>query len=287
MLDPIRRLQNSATLALILSPVGILLIAAARLLIIADYSPVTASAIVASEGYINTLLGTVIPVVPILMPYLALALLFFRRFLLGILACLVTALISPAAVSSAKAFLIANRDFDLMSAWPLRHIWVLSLVAIFVVLLFWLTVAGFGFRGLVRTLGTIASLAAVVYVIRLYPLPVNNAYYTQLLQRPWLPAEKITFTSRSPLIGYVMSSTNVSMELLTNNDRSVLFIPNGTIRQQEICQISAPAATKPLVTLISVEASIPLCNVSPSASPPAVRCLGEIPSLYPCRLIER
>ena len=75
----IRRIGRSATLALLLSPVGLLLISATRLLIVSYYNPATALAILSSGGYINTLLGTIMPMVPIFMPYLALVLLFFNR----------------------------------------------------------------------------------------------------------------------------------------------------------------------------------------------------------------
>ena len=103
------RLSRSATIALLLSPVGLLLISVTRLLIISDYNPTTASAIVSSSGYVNTLLGTIIPLVPIIMPYLALILLFFNRVIIGALALLATAFISPAAMTrSATASLAAN-----------------------------------------------------------------------------------------------------------------------------------------------------------------------------------
>jgi phosphoglycerol transferase MdoB-like AlkP superfamily enzyme len=74
------RLTRSATIALLLSPAGLLIIAAARLLIISDYNTATASAIVSSSGYVNTLLGTIIPLIPIIMPYLALIALFLESW---------------------------------------------------------------------------------------------------------------------------------------------------------------------------------------------------------------
>jgi hypothetical protein len=100
VVDPIRRLQRSSTLALALSPVGIIIIAAARLLIVSDYKVSTATAIVTSDGYVNTLLGSLIPAVPLFIPYLALILLFTRRFILGLLTLAAGALISPVAYPS-------------------------------------------------------------------------------------------------------------------------------------------------------------------------------------------
>jgi hypothetical protein len=109
--DVIRwRLSRSGTIALLLSPIGLLLISVARLLVVSDYNTVTASAIVSSGGYVNALLGTFIPVVPFLLPYLALVLLFFNRVILAILGILATALISPVAIGRSAAGNLASKD---------------------------------------------------------------------------------------------------------------------------------------------------------------------------------
>ena len=68
-------MRRSATLAVIVSPIGLIVISVIRLLIVADYNPDTALAIVSSGGYVDTLLGTIIPLVPIFAPYPALVLL--------------------------------------------------------------------------------------------------------------------------------------------------------------------------------------------------------------------
>jgi len=52
------------SIALILSPAGLLLISAGRLLIVANFNTTTAVTIASSGGFVNTLLGTVIPLVP-------------------------------------------------------------------------------------------------------------------------------------------------------------------------------------------------------------------------------
>ena len=73
----LRRIRSLSTLALILSPVGLILLAATRVLIVSDYNPTTALAVGSSSGYVNTLFGSVLPLVPVLMPYIALVLLYF------------------------------------------------------------------------------------------------------------------------------------------------------------------------------------------------------------------
>src|SRR5215469_4076908 len=85
-LDVTRRLSRSATIALLVSPAGILIISIIRVLIVADYNTTTALAIASSGGYVNTLFGTIIPLVPIFLPYVALGLLFSDRVILAIAA---------------------------------------------------------------------------------------------------------------------------------------------------------------------------------------------------------
>jgi hypothetical protein len=79
----------------ILSPGVLVFIAGVRLLIIANYDPTTASSIASSSGIVGTLLGTLIPIIPILLPLLALTLFVFRKPLLLLFALFGTALVSP------------------------------------------------------------------------------------------------------------------------------------------------------------------------------------------------
>ena len=100
----LRRIQRSSTVALVLSPVGLLLLAATRVLIVSDYNLSTALAILSSSGYINTLIGSVIPLVPVLMPYVALVLLYLDRMVAALLTFAAALLISPATMSGAAHF---------------------------------------------------------------------------------------------------------------------------------------------------------------------------------------
>jgi hypothetical protein len=104
------------SLALILSPFGLLLISAGRLIIAANYNTTTAVTIATSGGFVNTLLGTVIPLVPVFMPYIALLLLLFRRFLLSILAFLFAAFITPTSITLAQSADLAVADWHQLLA---------------------------------------------------------------------------------------------------------------------------------------------------------------------------
>src|SRR5262249_43266539 len=109
----LRRIRSSTTLALLLSPVGVLLLAATRLMIVSDYNGNTALAILHSGGYVNTLLGTIIPLMPILMPYIALLLLLLDQMIASLLAFLAALLISPVPVTRKVALSIARHDWHL------------------------------------------------------------------------------------------------------------------------------------------------------------------------------
>jgi hypothetical protein len=258
VLDPIWRLQRSTTLALILSPVGILLLSVARVLIVADYNAATAAAIVTSGGYINALLGSIVPVVPILMPYIALVLLFFKRFLLGLFALLVAALISPAAVNGSQAYAIAKRDLKVISHYSGSNVWLAGLAVVAVVLLIYFVVAGP--RAFITTMGTIFSLALALYVLQVYSFPNSGASYSDLIRQPWLPAEKITLSSGAPVTGFVLASTDTSLEVLINSSRSIIFYRNGTVVSEQLCQInSAPTRARPLIAFLPPNAGVPDC----------------------------
>jgi len=83
---------------LALSPMFILFVTGTRLLIIANYDPVTASGIIQSAGATGTLLGTITPLIPYLFPLMLLAqlavILIYRNWLVicaVILGCLAVA----------------------------------------------------------------------------------------------------------------------------------------------------------------------------------------------------
>jgi hypothetical protein len=98
------------TLAILLSPLGIVVVSATRLLLISNYDPTTATAIASSGGYVNTLLGSVIPLVSVTLPYLVLVLLAFKRFLLAGLTAAAALIVSPAKVTFPRlAFASTNR----------------------------------------------------------------------------------------------------------------------------------------------------------------------------------
>jgi hypothetical protein len=189
--DAVRRISKSTTITLLLSPVGLLLISATRLLIISNYNPVTSLAILSSQGYINTLLGTVIPVVPIFMPYFALLLLFSNRVIPSMLAFLATALTSPSSMDRSATLNVIRKNWHVIFIGNgIRHTLLLVVAAPFACLLA-AELAGFGLTLFVRTVGIAATIVLIPIITGLYPLPINNSVYANLVKQPWLPAETI------------------------------------------------------------------------------------------------
>lgn len=82
--------------ALLLSPLVILFASAARLLIISNYDTTTATTVAASSGVVGTLLGTIVPLLPLLLPAIVIFFVIFRQWGLVVLAALLTAFVSPA-----------------------------------------------------------------------------------------------------------------------------------------------------------------------------------------------
>jgi len=86
-----RRIQ-----ALLLSPLVILFASAARLLIISNYDTTTATTVAASSGVVGTLLGTIVPLLPLFLPAIVIFFVIFRQWGLVVLTALLTAFVSPA-----------------------------------------------------------------------------------------------------------------------------------------------------------------------------------------------
>jgi len=269
-----QRLSRSATIALLLSPVGLLIISVARLLIVSNYNPATALAIASSGGYADTLLGTVIPLVPIIMPYLALVFLFFNRVILAILAFVATVFVSPVAVSRPAVRGIVQRDWHFIRHAPTAIIIIMIALAVLVILLLAVELLGLGFNIFMRTLASIACIAFIPLVSQLYSFSLAPNYYTELIRQPWLPAETITLVSGQSFTGYVLSDDGDWLVALRNDNRAVYYYLGADVIKRQICQLNSARQSQPLITFPLAQenkpAPTPLCG-SPSALAPTPR----------------
>jgi hypothetical protein len=257
-LDLLGRFRRSAIIAFVISPAGILIIAAARLLIVSDYNTTTAAAIVTSSGYVNTLLGSVLPVIQVFMPYAALILMFSRRLMLSILAFLAAALVSPTAHGRHADAILARSDLSSIGHWMNSYWWVYFFVAIAAVLLI-VELIGFGPSNFLRSLGVVISLAIVLYAVRIYPFPLTDSYYSSLVRQPWLPAETITMKSGRQVVGYNLASGGTWIEVLLAKERTIKFFADDNVVQQRLCQLEASQVSVPIISFSPAIASLPLC----------------------------
>jgi hypothetical protein len=263
-------LSRSTTIGLLLSPVGVLLISVTRLMIISNYNVATASTIASSGGFVNTLLGTVIPVVPIFMPYIALALLFLDRIVLGILALAAALLISPTGLSRQIAIAIAKRDEHLMfhsHRSGSGTILILGIVVPFGLLLLGF-LAGVGTAELASTASTVLGIILIPAVLTLYPLPANSNYYAQQLRQPWLPVESIRLHSHERITGYVLSRANGWFVVLVAEDRTIDYLHADNVARQHVCSIESEDIGRPLVTLINAPATMRACPARGESTTP-------------------
>jgi hypothetical protein len=258
-----RRLTRSATIALLLSPIGLVIISVTRLLIVSDYNTVTASAIVSSGGYVDALLGTIIPVVPFVLPYLVLVLLFFNRVILAVLAMLATALVSPVAVDRAATENVADKDWNHILGAPVVIDIIMALLAFVVTILLLAVLLVLRFDNFAKTMATIACVALIPFISQVYAFPIGTSYYTDLIRQPWLPAETITFTSGQSIVGYVLADDGGTLTVLLDDNRAVSYYPDSTVAKRQVCEISQAGKTQPLIAILpagTLPSRTPLCS---------------------------
>jgi hypothetical protein len=250
-------LSRSTTIALLLSPVGILLVSITRLLIVSNYNTATASTIASSGGYVDTLLGTLIPVVPLITPYFVLVLLFFNRTGLTILALLATIFISPSAMSKSDIIRVAKQDQHLYA--NSAHFEVFIILTLLFLAVLSIEVLGFSVHASIRTATLISGLALLPFILLFYPLPVQSDFYAQQLRQPWIPAEIITLTSGQKIAGYVLSRSDDWFVVLQTDNRDISYLPSGRVASQEVCQQGTTNNERPLIDLFNAPVTAPIC----------------------------
>jgi hypothetical protein len=247
--DLTRRISRSTTVALLLSPAGLLLVSVIRLLLIADYNTTTALAIASSGGYVNTLFGSVIPIIPLLLPYIALVLLFSGRVILGLLAALATSLVSPATVRLSTVLRSSSVAWHRISTGGWIYLFVG--LGVLVVLLLLVELVGIGYPAAFRSLAAIAFVTLIPFVIQAYPLPLQNSYYATLLKQPWLPAEVIQTSSGQVITGYVVADDQGWLTILNANTRLIYRYRASVIVSRRVCDYGNARTRQPFLPLLA------------------------------------
>jgi len=216
------------------------------------------------------------------MPYLALILLFFNRVIIGTLAILATAFISPTTWSRSAIVSLAAKDLHRIHHVPVIVTLVMIVLLAVIVLLLSIELVGISFNSFMRTIATIVCIALIPTVMQLYPLPINNKFYSQLLRQPWLPASTITLTSGEKIVGYILSDSGTWIEVLKDDTRTINYYLDSDIARRQICQVGYTPPMQPLITLspagINVNLQAPICQItSAGASRPASPSNPPIP----------
>jgi hypothetical protein len=214
------------------------------------------------------LLGTLIPLVPIFLPYVALVLLFSNRVILGALALLGAALVSPTRLSQSTAIGFANEAWRSIIGEHLQ--WVLIPFAFVVAVLLLFELLGQGPSFFFKTIAAIACIALIPFVSLLYPFPANSKSYGEIIRTPWLPAETITLRSGPSFTGYILSENQDWVVILGNATRKIHYYRRGEIKDREVCQLEQASTMPPLISLIPTGtrrlSNTPSCE-TPSADP--------------------
>ena len=156
-------------MTLLLSPVGLILISAGRLLIISNYSTTTATTIASSGGYVNTLLGSIIPLVPLFIPYIALLLLLLRQFLLSAITFVFAAFIAPTSLALPVTRIVAREDMHQLLARITEN----RALTLTIALIIFVTVFLY-FGSFAEALATLVLLAVAVALLS---APVIQKFY--------------------------------------------------------------------------------------------------------------
>jgi hypothetical protein len=251
-------------LALALSPVVILLASAARLLIIANYDTTTATTMAASGGLGQTILGTVIPLLPSFLPALLVVLVILRQWALFGFAALAAALISPAYATLSQGW---HQAYPLFRATA-DHAWNKHFFALWhdSRLLVYCAVAGAAislwdnaWRGKLTPIRAIivGGMCALALLLtqHIYRVNYNLATISESLRRPWLPAEVTEVKSGAPRVGYILSTDRDWHTVLDDSTRTISYVRTSDVTNRTVCQAGTPPpeVPAPLIHLTPVE----------------------------------
>ena len=198
------------SIALILSPIGVLLISAARLIIVANFNTTTAVTIASSGGFINTLLGTVIPLVPVFMPYFALLLLLSRHFLLSISAFAFAAFITPTSITLTDVLYLVQTDWYNLVVMTSDNRRTIIVVVLVILVVLWIYN-----RSLPEALSAVVVMAVAVALL----FAVPNPLLSQRLQLAGNNEHRIVLQASSGAHGF--SGSQILMTLIV---LSIVFI---------------------------------------------------------------
>jgi hypothetical protein len=208
----------------------------------------------------------------------------FWRYLLAALTGLAAAIVSPSPsyMTSQRAMKEACESYGviwgLVDEWKWDQLWhdwkwVVILAGFGILATIeenWpVATSGFGFLLLAGSiiLVAVASVFAFAFVKAAYPYSVNPDLSTvritvsQVLKRPWVPAEEISVRSGRKYVGYTLSTKDAWQVVLKDQDRRIVIIHHDDVVSRRVCALSSdPPAGTPLIPLWAL-------NTTPRARP--------------------
>ena len=276
------------------TPIAVLVITAGRLILVADYDTTTALAIAAAGGFTGTLVGTAIPLLPPYLPVLAILCILWQRWGLLLFTAVVTAFISPVWSDPLSASKATGGQMTILSQEVLNGDWsdiwqgsshYAAIAALIGLVLAVLSVGsatletreesnlskidiwdketlaflyGFGIA--------IIAAIAVLFAQNLYGVPLNYATMSEIMRRPWLPAEEVLLKSQDLRVGYTLATKDGWFQFLTEETRRVEYIPASQVTARRVCSIGATDIRLPLWPLTGSNVIYPHVCVMPRPS---------------------
>lgn len=259
-------------IALALSPFVILIASGTRLLVMANYDTTTATTVAASGGLGETLLGTIVPLLPPFLPAVCVILAIFRQWFLLALAGLCTAIVSPAYATAPAGWEQAYSSFRVAVDQVWNHEWnalwqdsrlvvICAAAGAFLVLsdalitqrsLSWLLLLLLPVGIAVASVSTLALL----FVQNVYRVPFDATTYSEALRRPWLPPEEIVLNTGELRIGYMVSDAAGWHTVLNESNRTITYIRVRDVADRKVCRVgpAPPTPPAPLIRLEGVQA---------------------------------
>ena len=140
---------------------------------------------------------------------------------------------------------------------------ILGILASLLCILLLIEIAGFQVATVVRTVGTVGIIATLPLIVRVYPIPISNSFYANVLSQPWLPAETVTLTTHKVVTGYVLENGEEWFEVLLAQDRTVVQYHASEVASRTVCQMASTEPKRPLLPLVPAISHLPACPQPP------------------------
>lgn len=98
------------------------------------------------------------------------------------------------------------------------------------------------------------SAYTVLLVDTVYRVPFNGGIVSDLLRRPWLPAEELNVAgSNDPVVGYTLSTSDGWHVLLAESTRQIIYLRSIDVTARAVCHVKpAEPPEPPLIKLVGV-----------------------------------